>query len=58
MDSEGIKEVYFDKYCKSCEHSNKSEDESPCYECLDEAYNVNSHKPVKYMERFSKGSKK
>ena len=51
MELEGTKEVYFGQYCETCEHLNKKEDESPCYECLDEPYNVNSHKPVKYTQK-------
>lgn len=51
MESEGLKEVYFDQYCKTCEHSDKKEHETPCHECLDEPFNVNSHKPVKWSEK-------
>ena len=28
------KEVYFDKYCHLCEFYEGSEDEDPCFECL------------------------
>ena len=50
MNSE-LKEVYFDQYCKTCEHKDLKESESPCDECLSEPMNTNSHKPVKYIER-------
>lgn len=49
------KEVYFDKYCKTCEHFDKMEIEDPCCECLEECVNVNSHKPVMWKEK--KGGK-
>ena len=45
------KEVYFDKYCKTCENSGKKESEDPCYDCLTEGSNENSHKPVGYKEK-------
>ena len=45
------KEVYFDQYCKTCEHKDSPESEDPCYECLDEPVTYESHKPVKYKEK-------
>lgn len=45
------KEVYFDQYCKKCGHEKLKEDESPCDECLSEPVNVDSHKPVKFVEK-------
>lgn len=45
------KEVYFDKYCKTCKHENLTEVEEPCFECLEEPANVNSHKPVKWESK-------
>ena len=50
MNNEGYKEVYFDKYCKTCKYKNLKESDYPCDECLEEAVNVYSHKPVKYEE--------
>ena len=49
--TEGMKEVYYDKYCNTCEFMNKREDEEPCDECLNEPGRMNSHKPLKYEER-------
>lgn len=43
---EFYKEVYFDKYCRQCEHKAKKENEAPCDECLSEPVNTNSEKPV------------
>lgn len=48
---EFYKEVYFDKYCKQCEHKAKKENEAPCDECLEEPANLYSHKPTKYKEK-------
>ena len=45
------KEVYFDKYCKSCKYKNLKEDEDPCHDCLNEPSNLYSHKPVNYVEK-------
>lgn len=44
------KEVYFDKYCKTCAHRDLPESEDPCHECLQNPSNVNSHKPVNHKE--------
>lgn len=46
-----LKEVYFDQYCQTCAHFDKSGCEEPCNECLGEPANVYSHKPVKYVEK-------
>lgn len=42
------KEVDFAKYCKTCDHSDLSETEDPCFECLDNPVNLYSHKPVNW----------
>ena len=46
-----LKEVLFDVWCPRCEHFTKEELESPCYECLDEPANEDSHKPVRFKEK-------
>lgn len=51
MDQQSEKEVYFDKFCKTCKHEKVEETEAPCYECLGETTNWNSHRPVKYEEK-------
>ena len=33
---EGVKEVYFYKYCKNCQYRGNKEYEEPCDECLNE----------------------
>lgn len=46
MDGENLKEVFFDKYCKTCLHKDTKESEDPCFDCLAEGARVDSHKPV------------
>lgn len=47
-----LKEVDFHQYCKKCEHKTKSEfnPESPCYDCMDQPFNQDSHKPINFKE--------
>ena len=44
------KEVYFGEYCNKCKYNDRSEDEDPCYECLENPVNLYSHKPVKFKD--------
>lgn len=48
---DSYKEVYFDKFCPKCEHRDLRESDDPCFDCLDEPTNLNSHKPVNYKEK-------
>ena len=48
---ESYKEVYFDQYCKTCEHEKLKEADDPCDECLNNPVNLYSHKPVMYEEK-------
>ena len=45
------KEVRYDVYCPKCQHYEKSEAEYPCYECLDQGWNENTHRPIYYEEK-------
>lgn len=45
------KEVFYYKYCISCKHGAKKENEEPCDECLTEFSNEYSHKPIKWEEK-------
>lgn len=45
------KEVYFDQYCKTCEHEKNGEEKEPCSECLENPVNLYSHKPVNWKEK-------
>lgn len=46
-----LKEVYFDNFCAQCMHKDKTEDESPCDECLSKPVNEYSHKPVFFIRK-------
>ena len=45
------KEVYFHEYCPTCKHHDKEESEDPCWDCLDQGWNEDSHKPIKWEEK-------
>ena len=45
------KEVFYDKYCKTCKHGDKKDYENPCNDCLNQPANVDSHKPVYYINK-------
>lgn len=47
------KEVYFDVYCKTCEHKKLGENQEPCDECLSHPTNNDSHKPVKWEKKHT-----
>ena len=42
------KEVRFDEYCPKCQHFEKDASEDPCWDCLNQGYNFDSHKPIHY----------
>ena len=43
------KEVYFGPYCRKCKYLALDGTEEPCNECMTNFYNMNSHKPVKFV---------
>ena len=45
------KEVYFGKYCSTCKHEKVSEQDDPCYDCLNQFTNTYSHKPINWEEK-------
>lgn len=47
---DNYKEVYFGQYCQTCKHEADDENDtsSPCYDCLHEPVNLQSHKPVNW----------
>lgn len=49
--NEELKEVRFDKYCKTCEYKDVAEEKDPCHFCLAEPANHQSEKPVNWKER-------
>lgn len=50
MEYNNTKEVYFDKYCDICRYKDYPEEAEPCCYCLNEPYNIDSHKPTRYKE--------
>lgn len=46
-----MKEVYFDIFCKLCEHKDLPESDSPCSECLEIGGRENSHTPEYYKRK-------
>ena len=48
-DSE-LKEVRFDKYCKTCKHYILEEYKDPCNECLEIGMREGTEKPDRYVE--------
>lgn len=49
--------VYFGQYCPTCKSAECAQDEEPCNECLGQAVNEYSHKPINYTPNKKKGSK-
>lgn len=43
--------VYFHEYCDKCRHTKLAETDDPCYECLANPCNTDSHKPVYFEEQ-------
>lgn len=48
--SNNYKEVYFERYCRTCKNYKLKETEDPCNECLNTGAVEHSHKPVKYVK--------
>ena len=47
---ERTKIVDYEGYCKKCKWYDKGENEDPCWDCLTNSVNYNTHKPTKYEE--------
>lgn len=50
MNHDVYREVDFEKYCKTCRYCDLDEKFDPCNECLEEGYNIESEKPIKWEE--------
>lgn len=48
MEEGNTREVRFDIFCSKCKHKDVKETELPCDECLEEGFNYDSKKPVKF----------
>lgn len=44
--------VYFWDYCPKCKYKDFNEEDDPCYDCLKEPVNVDSHKPTHFKEKI------
>lgn len=44
------KEVYFGEWCAKCENFRRPENEDPCWDCLENPMNIESHKPLYFKE--------
>lgn len=48
------KEVFFHEYCPKCEYGDVDEEhmnpDDPCWDCLHEPLNIDSHKPINFKE--------
>ena len=40
-------------FCHKCQYEEKKESEDPCYDCLGQGYNVDSHKPINFKEKIN-----
>lgn len=49
--------VDFEKYCKTCSHEKRPEDEYPCFVCLSIPARMNSRKPEKWEEKHERTTK-
>lgn len=45
------KEVYFNEYCKTCKYEKLEEKFDPCNECLEHGMNIQTSKPVNWVEK-------
>lgn len=45
--------VNYELYCHNCEHfeEDESDPKCPCWDCLDEPFNIDSHKPINFKEK-------
>jgi hypothetical protein len=43
--------VDFYEYCPTCKHEKLSEDDDPCYDCLNEPVNIDSRRPVNWEKK-------
>lgn len=48
------KEVRFDIYCEKCVNCEKSEAEDPCWDCLNQGWNEDTHRPIHFDEKETK----
>ena len=44
------KEVIYGDYCKKCKYKDLTEQEDPCFDCIEEDVNLWTHRPTKFEE--------
>ncbi len=49
------KEVCFATYCPQCKYWEKDSSEEPCWRCEEQGWNIDSHKPIKFVPNKDKG---
>lgn len=49
--------VEIEKWCPKCLHFDKPENEEPCWECLTNATNEDSHRPINFKKANKKEEK-
>ena len=50
MEENYMREVDFEKHCKTCKFKDLDEVKDPCNECLGEPINLCTDKPIKWEE--------
>lgn len=50
-DEQHTKEVMYKDYCPKCIHKDVDEVEDPCNECLEQPFNWDSQKPIKFVDK-------
>lgn len=45
------KEVFFNVYCSTCKYEKRPETANPCWDCLEQPVNVDTHKPVLWEKK-------
>jgi hypothetical protein len=53
-----IHEVDFNQYCPKCAYYALSEEEDPCFDCLNESFTIDSHKPLYFEEDKNNANEK
>lgn len=51
MNSDNLREVHFEKYCKTCKYSDLEEIFEPCTICLESGMNESTDQPVLWEEK-------
>lgn len=49
------KEVNYAKHCPLCRYweDEEGDPDSPCWDCLNQGFNIDSHRPIKYEAKVT-----